>query len=92
MMKVSTDCSNCVHNVVCKSSCNPMVVKERLAKTIVENNITMSNTGMTWEEYLKKMGVDVTFSCPNFMSGSQFTVTRQQVLCEPDSGKVVVCQ
>lgn len=66
MIKLATDCKNCIHEKVCKNKNNALHAAEKLKKTTYGEG---PNDDYDWDYIMEAEHVDITFSCPDFTSG-----------------------
>ena len=73
MIKLKTDCIDCVHSKVCRYKHNA-----RLAMDKFNESIFVSGSGDTysWMDKMERDHVDVEFSCPDFEREPQFTLRK----------------
>lgn len=63
MLKVTTDCSKCIHEKVCKNKNNPKWIKDKLADTQFGKG---PNDDYDWDTMSDCYGVDISFSCRHY--------------------------
>lgn len=63
MIKLETDCDNCMHKKVCSFAYNAKNDMEKLKNTEYGKNPTED---YYWKDMVKYRNVDITFSCPDF--------------------------
>lgn len=61
MIKLATECRECLHRNVCRNKDNPKRVMEKLIGSEYEK-------GHDWDHMTEVMHVNVTFSCPDYES------------------------
>lgn len=64
MIKLNTDCNNCLHAKVCKHKDNAKHAMERLKVTPYG---TGPNSDYDWETMMNSFGVNIIFSCPDYI-------------------------
>lgn len=64
MIKLKTDCTDCIHSKVCQYKHNARLAMDKLKKEIFTSAI--SNDAYTWEVKMAHDHVDIEFSCPDF--------------------------
>lgn len=64
MIKLKTDCADCIHSKVCRWKHNARLAMDKLKKEIFTSGI--SDDGCTWEIKMAQDHVDVEFSCPEY--------------------------
>ena len=69
MIKLSTDCKKCMHAKVCKNKDNALHAMEKLKNS---NYGKGPNYNYDWDIMMNHKNVDITFSCPDFSSGTVF--------------------
>ena len=67
-IELTTDCKDCMHNAVCKYEGNALSAMEKLKNAF--------DGGCKWEDSMKNKHVDITFSCPDFISKPMIVNTR----------------
>lgn len=70
MIKLVTNCEECIHNKICKFKNNAKTKMEYLKK--IEYHNGFSNDVYDWETELERANVDVTFSCRDFRKEISF--------------------
>lgn len=75
MIKLKTDCTDCVHSKVCQYKHNPRLAMDKLKKSTFESGA--SYDVCTWEIRMAKDHVDVEFSCPDFARGQQMLLREE---------------
>lgn len=63
MIKLKTDCSNCVHNKVCRHKDNAKKAMEKLKKQKYSN---IPDDDYDWDAMMNLSNVDIEFSCPDY--------------------------
>lgn len=69
MIKLSTDCKECIHEKVCKNKNNAKYAMEKLKGTTYGKG---PNDDYDWDYMMKAKHVDISFSCPDFNSSVLF--------------------
>ena len=64
MIKLKTDCTDCIHSKVCQYKHNARLALDKLKKEVFTSAI--SNDVDTWEIKMAHDHVDIEFSCPDF--------------------------
>lgn len=64
MIKLNTDCSNCLHAKVCKHKDNAKHAMDMLKVTPFGIDPGATET---WETVMNKFGVNIIFSCPDYI-------------------------
>lgn len=65
MIKLKTDCKDCIHEKVCKNKNNAKYDMQRLNSSIYGKG---PNDDYNWEYMMNARHVDIEFSCPDFSS------------------------
>lgn len=65
MIKLKTDCKDCIHEKVCKNKNNAKHAMQRLNSSIYGKG---PNDDYDWEYMMNALHVDIEFSCPDFSS------------------------
>ena len=65
MIKLATDCKDCIHSKMCKNKDNAKYDMEKLKRT---NYGKGPNDDYGWDLMISSRNVDITFSCPDFAS------------------------
>lgn len=65
MIKLVTDCSDCVHANVCHYKDNAKFAMDKLEKEIFTSKTSVNVS--TWEVEMERYHVDIEFSCPDFL-------------------------
>ena len=76
MIRLRTDCTDCIHSKVCQYKHNARLAMDKLKKEVFTSAI--SNDVYTWEEKMTHDHVDIEFSCPNFARNQQ-TLLREKM-------------
>lgn len=66
MIKLKTDCKDCMHEKVCKNKNNAKYDMEKLKKSQYGRG---PNDDYDWGFMMDARHVDIEFSCPDFTSG-----------------------
>lgn len=69
MIKLKTDCKDCIHEKVCKNKNNAKYDMEKLKNTMYGKG---PNDDYYWYIMMEARHVDIEFSCPDFTSGVVF--------------------
>lgn len=69
MIKLKTDCSDCIHANVCHYKNNPKFAKDKLEKETFTSKI--SNDVSTWEVETERYHVNIEVSCPDFVKKNE---------------------
>ena len=64
MIKLKTDCTDCMHSKICRYKHNARSAMDKLKKEIFTSEI--SNDAYTWEDTMARNHVDIEFSCPDY--------------------------
>ena len=75
MIKLKTDCTDCVHSKVCQYKHNPRLAMDKLKKSIFTS--VSSDDAYTWEVKMARDHVDVEFSCPDFARDQQILLREK---------------
>ena len=76
MIKLKTDCTDCIHSKVCQYKHNARLAMDKLKKEVFTSAI--SNEAYTWEYKMAHDHVDIEFSCPDFARNEQ-TLLREKM-------------
>lgn len=74
MIKLKTDCNECIHVNVCQYKHNAKFAMDKLKETAFKSPI--SNDICTWEEKMEYDHINVEFSCPEYEEKQQ-TLLRE---------------
>ena len=74
MIKLKTDCNECIHVNVCQYKHNAKFAMDKFKETAFKSAI--SNEVCTWEEKMECDRINVEFSCPDYNEEQQ-TVLRE---------------
>ena len=74
MIKLKTDCNECIHVNVCQYKHNAQFAMDKF-KTITFKS-PISNEVCTWEEKMEYDHINVEFSCPEYEEKQQTLLKR----------------
>lgn len=64
MIKLTTDCANCIHSKVCRNKNNAKSAMEKLKDLRFGSG---SNDDYDWDTMMQVSNVNIEFSCPDYM-------------------------
>lgn len=64
MIKLATDCKDCIHSKVCRNKDNAKSAMEKLKKMQFGKG---PNDDYDWDTMMKVCNVNINFSCPDYV-------------------------
>ena len=71
MIKLKTDCTDCVHSKVCQYKHNARLAMDKFNESLF---VSGSGDAYKWRDKMTSDHVDVEFSCPDFEKKQQFAL------------------
>ena len=81
MIKLKTDCTDCIHSITCRYAHNARFAMDKLKKEVFTSDV--SNDFCTWDDKMAHDHVDIEFSCPDFVRKHQINLREVALVSDP---------